>query len=64
VRQLTQAVTRLQKVDYYYATISYKRHLADTIASSQWIAENPNVRSISVLTGGDMWAPADSHEAR
>ena len=52
MRQLTQAVTRLQEVDYYYATISHKRHLADTIASSQWIAENPNVGSISVLTGG------------
>jgi len=52
VRQLTEVVTRLQKVDYYYATISHKRHLADTRAASQWIAENPNVRSISVVIGG------------
>jgi len=35
VRQPTEVVTRLQKVDYYYATISHKRHLADTRAASQ-----------------------------
>jgi len=52
VRQLTQAMTRLQKVNHDYATILHKRHFADTLAASQWIAENPNVRSISVLTGG------------
>ena len=55
VRQLTQTVTRLQKVDYDRATISLKSHLADTAASSQLIAENPNVRAISVLTGGGHW---------
>jgi len=52
VRQLTQAMTRLQKVNHDYATISRERLFADTLAASQWIAENPNVRSISVLTGG------------
>ena len=46
VRQLTQAMTCLQKVNHDYATISHKRLFADTLAASQWIAENPNVRSI------------------
>jgi len=52
VRQLTQAMTRLQKFIHYYATISHSRHLDETLAFSQWIAENPIFRSISVLTGG------------
>jgi len=47
VRQLTQAMTRQQKVNHDYATISHKRFFSDALAASQWIAENPNVRSIS-----------------
>ena len=52
VRQLTQAMKRLQKFIHYYATISHSRRLAETLVFSQWIAENPIFRSISVLTGG------------
>ena len=48
VRQLTQAMKRLQKVNHDYATISHKRLFADMLAASQWIAKIPNVRSFSV----------------
>ena len=58
VRQLTQAMTRVQKVNHYCATILHKSPRANTLASRQRIAENPNVRSIRVITGSGQQGPA------
>jgi len=51
VRQLLIVETRLAKVKYLPHTYARKSRLSDTEPASQWMAENPNVRFVGILTG-------------
>jgi len=58
MRQLLIVEPRLVKVAYPAITYTYKSHMSDTEPSSQWMAENPNVRVRGILTGR---APNEPH---
>jgi len=51
MRQLSIVEPRLVKVEYPANTYIHKSHMSDTEPASQWMAKNPNVRLLWILTG-------------
>jgi len=51
MRQLSIVEPWLVKAEYSANTYSYKSHMSDTEPASPWMAENPHVRLLGILTG-------------
>jgi len=51
LKLLSIVETLISKCEYLLDTYAYKSHISDTEPASQWMAENPNVHLLRVLTG-------------